>query len=267
MFDHAAVVAAIAEQAPLWEPGTAHGYHPRVSGFLLDEIVRRVAGVPLGRYFREAFGAPLELDLWIGLPEVEHARVATLYAGRMSDPEGEAKFYQAFADPGSLTRRAFGSPVGVAAISGMNDPVAWEAGWPAMGGVGTARSLGKFYAMLAGGGCWGGRRFVSEAVFEQMGKTLVSGMDAVFCLDTAFSAGFMKDVAGSARRRMFGPSAEAFGHPGAGGSLAFCDPQNGIAFAYTMNQMNYGVLPGPKSLDMVAALYAGAAPPSRSPAA
>jgi CubicO group peptidase (beta-lactamase class C family) len=255
MFDHAAVVAAIEAQRPLWEPGTAHGYHPRTFGFLLDEIVRRVAGVPLGEYFEAAFREPLGLDLWIGLPQSEHSRVATLYPGKMSDPEGEAAFYRAFGDPTSLTRRAFGSPAGLPAISGMNAPEAWAAGWPAMGGIGTARSLAKFYAMLAGGAEWGGQRIVSENVFAQMGAELVSGSDEVFCLDTAFSAGFMKDSGDPSRRRLFGPSSRAFGHPGAGGSLAFCDPENGLAFAYTMNQMNYGVLPGAKALDMVAALY------------
>ncbi len=74
-------------------------------------------------------------------------------------------------------------------------------------------------------------------------------------MESAFSAGFMKDDPGSSRRRMFGPSAKSFGHPGAGGSLAFADPENNLAFAYTMNQMSYGVLPGPKALDMVDALY------------
>ena len=255
MFDHAAVVAEIEAQRPLWEPGAAHGYHPRTFGFLLDEIARRVAGVPLGEYFESAFRGPMGLDLWIGLPESEHSRVATLYPGKMSDPEGEAAFYRAFGDPASLTRRSFGSPVGLAAISGMNAPEAWAAGWPAMGGIGTASSLAKFYAMLASGGVLGGKRFVSEKVLEQMGAELVSGRDEVFCLDTAFSAGFMKDSRDPSRRRLFGPSASAFGHPGAGGSLAFCDPENGIAFAYTMNQMNYGVLPGAKALDIVAALY------------
>ncbi len=254
IFDHGTVVAAIEGQRPLWEPGRAHGYHPRVFGFLLDEIVRRVDGRPLGEYFHAEFARPLGLDLWIGLPPAEHDRVATLYPGRMSDPEGEAAFYRAFADPASLTRRAFGSPAGLAAVSGMNDAAAWAAGWPAMGGVGTARSLAKFYAVLASGGVWGGEELVSGAVLDQMRDTLVSGEDRVFHLDTAFSAGFMKDAPGAARR-LFGPSPAAFGHPGAGGSLAFADPENGLAFAYVMNQMSYGVLPGPRALDLVGALY------------
>jgi CubicO group peptidase (beta-lactamase class C family) len=254
MFDYTDVITAIEAQAPLWVPGGAHGYHPRVFGFLLEEIVRRVAGVGLGEYFAREFATPLALDLWIGLPESEQARVATLYPGKMSDPEGEAEFYRAFGDSESLTRRSFGSPSGLAAIAGMNALEAWAAGWPAMGGIGTARSLAKFYAMLVAGGEWGGRRYVTARVLEQMGAELVSGRDEVFLLDTAFAGGFMKD-APRANRRLFGPSKSAFGHPGAGGSLAFADPENGVAFAYVMNQMNYGVLPGRKALDLVDAWY------------
>ena len=255
IFDHAAVVVAIEEQEPCWEPGSRHGYHPRLFGFLLDEIMLRLTGARIGEYFRREFADPLGLDVWIGLPDAEHDRVATLYPGRMSDPEGEEDFYRAFADPQSLTRRAFGSPAGLPAVSGMNAPEAWHAGWPALGGVGSARGLAKFYAMLAGGGTWKGKRYFPENVLQAMSATMVSGTDAVFCIPSAFSAGFMKDCPGSGRRRIFGPSNEAFGHPGAGGSLAFADPENNLAFAYTMNQMSYGVLPGPRALDMVDAIY------------
>lgn len=255
IFDHAAVVVAIEEQEPCWEPGSRHGYHPRLFGFLLDEIMLRLTGARIGEYFHREFADPLGLDVWIGLPEAEHDRVATLYPGRMSDPEGEEDFYRAFADPQSLTRRAFGSPAGLPAVSGMNAPEAWHAGWPALGGVGSARGLAKFYAMLAGGGIWEGKRYFTEKVLQAMSATMVSGTDAVFCMPSAFSAGFMKDCPGSGRRRIFGPSNEAFGHPGAGGSLAFADPENNLAFAYTMNQMSYGVLPGPRALDMVDAIY------------
>jgi CubicO group peptidase (beta-lactamase class C family) len=80
----------------------------------------------------------------------------------------------------------------------------------------------------------------------------------VLLLETAFSAGFMRDPVDAAGRKLrtnFGPSLTAFGHPGAGGSHAFADPENGVAFAYVMNQMEPGVLPGPKALRLVEALY------------
>ena len=81
------------------------------------------------------------------------------------------------------------------------------------GGIGSATSLAKFYAMLANGGELDGLRFFAEETIAQMMTTLASGIDRVFHIPTAFSAGFMKDPAGAARR-IFGPSPLAFGHPG-----------------------------------------------------
>ena len=74
VLDYTAVIAALEMQAPLWPPGTAHGYHARTFGFLLDELVRRVAKKTLSEYWREIFAQPLKLDIWIGLPEQENAR-------------------------------------------------------------------------------------------------------------------------------------------------------------------------------------------------
>lgn len=255
IFEYDKVIRAIEIQSPLWEIGSIHGYHPRVFGFLLDEIVRRLENVTLGQYFHDHFARPMELDFWIGLPHDLHPRVATLYPGKMSDPEGERDFYRAFADSGSLTRKAFGSPKGLASVSAMNLPDALSAGWPAMGGVGTASSLAKFYAMLTNLGEWNEVELIPKAVIEKINKPLVEGIDQVLCLENRFSAGVMMEHFSADRRPLFGGSSSAFGHPGAGGSHAFSDPDLQIAFAYTMNQMNYGVLPGPKALDMVDELY------------
>ncbi|MFT5107334.1 MAG: CubicO group peptidase (beta-lactamase class C family), partial [Pseudoalteromonas tetraodonis] len=150
IFDYPSVIRALEQQEPNWQPGTAHGYHPRTFGFLLDAVVRRASDAEsLGTYWRKHFAEPLGLDLWIGLPESEDHRVAKLYSGKMQDTPGEEDFYRAFTDQKSLARRAFASPGGLAAITGMNDQRAQRAGLPAMGGIGTAASLGKFYAMIA----------------------------------------------------------------------------------------------------------------------
>ena len=87
-----------------------------------------------------------------------------------------------------------------------------------------------------------------------MTTTLASGVDRVLQIPTAFSAGFMKDSPETSRR-IFGPSSLAFGHPGAGGSHAFADPENQSSFAYVMNQMEQSLLPNEKSLRLVDAIY------------
>lgn len=257
VFDHAAVAAAIAAQAPHWTPGTAHGYAPRLFGYFLDEVVRRLSGATLGTYWRTHFAEPLGLDFWIGLPTEQHSRVASIFPAKSAPPKGD-RFYTAFATPGSFTIRAFGSPAGLQSVAAMNSPEAREASLPGFGGIGTARALAKFYAMLANGGTLDGRVFFQQDTLAWMSTPLAQGDDRVLLMDTAFAAGFQCDPispTGEKTRTLFGLSLRAFGHPGAGGSHAFADPEHRIAFAYVMNQMEPGVMPGPKALGLIEALY------------
>jgi len=254
VLDYGAVVQAIEAQKPLWPPGTAHGYHARTFGFLLDELVRRIAGKTLSDYWQETFAEPLNLDLWIGLSGKENPRVATIYAAKSSKPPEPKQFYLDLATPGTLARKAFTSPHGLQAISKMNDPAIRAKPIVSFGGIGSASALAKFYSMLANRGEFDGQTFFSEKTIGWMTRTLADGMDRVFQIPTAFSAGFMKDPP-KATRRMFGTSPNAFGHPGAGGSHAFSDPQNKIAFAYIMNQMEQSLLPNEKSLRLVDVIY------------
>jgi CubicO group peptidase (beta-lactamase class C family) len=254
VLDYSGVIRALEAQASLWAPGTGHGYHARTFGFLLDELIRRVSGKTLSDYWQENFARPLELDFWIGLPEKENSRVATIYAAKSGKPAEPAQFYRDLVTPGTLARKTFTSPHGLNVISKMNDPQIRAQPNVSFGGIGSARSLAKFYSILANGGEWNGQTFFSPETIEWMTTALSEGVDRVFRIPTAFSAGFMKDPQ-DAERRMFGRSATSFGHPGAGGSHAFADPKNKIAFVYVMNQMEQSVLPNEKSLRLVDAVY------------
>jgi len=254
VLDYDAVIRAVEVQKPLWPPGAAHGYHARTFGFLLDELVRRIAGKTLSLYWREVFAEPLNLDLWIGLPERENPRVATIYAAKTGKPPEPKRFYRDLITPGTLARKAFSSPYGLQSVSAMNVPAVRAQPIVSFGGIGSVSALAKFYSMLANGGKFGGQSFFSEETIGWMTTTLADGTDRVFQIPTAFSAGFMKDPQNAARR-MFGPSRSSFGHPGAGGSHAFADPENGISFAYVMNQMEQSLLPTDKSLRLVDELY------------
>ncbi|MEI8312067.1 MAG: serine hydrolase domain-containing protein [Verrucomicrobiota bacterium] len=260
VLDHAGVVGAIEEQVPFHEAVGGPGYGPRTFGFLADEIVRRLSGgIPLGSYWRTKFAEPLGLDLWIGLPAELHHRAASVLPARAVAPGGKDAFLEAMNTPGSLTKKAFSSPGGLLAASAMNTPAARSASIPSMGGIGTASALAKFYSMLALGGVWRGRKFLGENTRAWMTARLSQGFDAVLQLDTSFSAGFMMDPldpSGKKIRSLLGPSLRAFGHPGAGGSLGFADPENGIGFGYVMNQMEAGVLPGRRAGSIVDSLYA-----------
>jgi CubicO group peptidase (beta-lactamase class C family) len=252
--DYAAVIRALEQQRPLWPPGTAHGYHARTFGFLIDELTRRITGSSISKYWRDVFAEPLALDFWIGLPGELNSRCATIYAGRPGKPPEPAQFYRDLATPGTLQHHTFTSPRGLHPISAMNKPENRALDIVSFGGIGTAHALGKFYAMLANRGEMGGQRFFSEQTVAFMTTTIADNQDRVFEIPTAFSAGFMKDARNS-QQKIFGPSARAFGHPGAGGSHAFADPETGIAFAYVMNQMEQTLLPNEKSLRLMDAIY------------
>jgi CubicO group peptidase (beta-lactamase class C family) len=232
----------------------------------VDEILRRItSGRTLREYWRTEFADALDLDVWIGLPPDRVREPAAIFPTKISPPKGDP-FYTAFLTPSSLTARAFASPRGLHSVASMNGPEARTASFGAFGGVGTARGLAKFYALLAEGGALEGRRWFEPRTIDAMTTTLTQGPDRVLLLETAFSAGFMRDPVDSTGRKLrtnFGPSLRAFGHPGAGGSHAFADPERRISFAYVMNQMDPGVLPGPKALRLVEALYAELAPARR----
>lgn len=260
ILDRESVVRAIEKQTPLLAVEAGPAYGPRVFGFVLDEILRRLAGgESLADYWRRVFAEPLDIGLWIGLPENQNSRVATILPPRAGPPAaGDELFLRAFTDANSLTRRAFASPPGLSGISAMNAPQVRAASLPSMGGIASAQALGKFYAMLAGGGAWEGRALFKKETLGWMSTRLTQGFDPVLQREMSFSAGFMMDpLDGNGRkiRSLLGPSLSAFGHAGAGGSLSFADPEQGVGFGYVMNQMESGVLPHERGTSLVRAFY------------
>jgi CubicO group peptidase (beta-lactamase class C family) len=254
VLDHPAVVEAVEAQTPAWRLGDGHGYHPRTFGALVDEPVRRLTGLPLGGYWREAVAGPMGLDFWIGLPEPEWPRVARLYPGKAGKDDLVDAFYKQLTTSGTFTRRAFSSPRGLHSIHEMNEPRSWAAGLPALGGVGTASALAKFYQAAIGSI----ESPLTPRVRHALSHPVSAADDRVLLRPTVFTCGAQQDpVDGSGRklRRIYGPSKSAFGHPGAGGSHGLGDPGTGVSFAYVMNQMDLSVMPGLKCVEMIDALF------------
>ncbi len=253
-------VAAVAAQRPAWEPGTAHGYHPYTFGWLVGEVVRRASGRSVGRYFAEEIAGPLGLDLWIGLPPGLAPRV-----GRLVDlpaPPAAARpganglrlrpkrsVAEAYQDPTSLTARAFAV---VRPALDLNDPAAQAAEIPGANGIGTARSVARFYAALIGAadGPDGPlpALFEPPALAEAMGPAS-DGPDRVLIVNSRFGHGFFRHGPTSP---MSSPA--AFGHPGRGGALGFADPDLGLGFGYVTNGMQPGVTGDIRSRSLIAAV-------------
>lgn len=254
--DWDAITGLLAQQRPVWEPGTAHGYHALTYGWLVGEVIRRVSGRPIGQFFAEEVAGPLGLDFWIGLPEAQEPRVARLVemgAPEMPEgfdinslPEEVRAMMAAFLDPNSLTQRALA--VTDPALS-WNDPDVHAAQIPAANGICTARSLARMYAALVGE--VDGVRLLTDATVATATEVQSEGSDHVLMVPTKFGLGFMLS---SSFSPFGGP--RSFGHPGAGGSVGFADPDGEWAFGYVMNKMAQNLAGDPRTVGLVAAVNA-----------
>ena len=238
-FDWAQMTERLAREAPFWAPGTRVGYHGLTFGWLVGEVVRRVAGVSLGDCFRERFAEPLGLDFWIGLPESEEPRVVRIVPAKPAAQPRNA-FERAVAEePDSVTALYFRNTGGWRP-SGFNSRRGHAAQLGAAGGITHARALARLYGALA----LDDGRVLSPATLAR--ATAVSSAtheDVCLRVPTRFAAGFMRQMDNAARgldSARFGR--DAFGHVGAGGSLAFASPRLRLGFGYTMNHMGPGVL-------------------------
>jgi CubicO group peptidase (beta-lactamase class C family) len=255
LYDWSAMTAALAEQAPWWEPGKSHGYHALTFGWLNGEIVRRVRGKKLGDVVREEIARPLGATFEIGFgPELD-ARCAPLAQGPIHPPTGDVDFNLLKAvteNPEGLLAKAFGNPPVLA--PGLVNSRAWRAAEiPGANGHSNAHSLARIYAPLANGGEAFGVRLLSNAAIERARAVQVDGKDEVLPFRTRIALGFFVP----SPDEPVGPNPRAFGHGGAGGSYSHADPENRLSFGYAMNLMHTGAwLVDPRPRRLLEAAYA-----------
>ncbi|MDQ0812924.1 CubicO group peptidase (beta-lactamase class C family) [Streptomyces sp. B3I7] len=256
--DPGLAAAAVAAQTPAWEPGTDHGYHAQTYSWLTGELVRRVTGGRLlGEWLAAEVAAPLGLDLWVGLPAAEAGRVGRVGPLPEVAPTGSGAtprlrprraVTEAYADPESLTRRAFGA---ITPMPDENDPAYRAAVLPASNGIATAPSLARFYAALIGE--VDGVRLWRPETMELARAEASAGPDRTLVVGTRFGLGYM--LHGPASPLL---SPASFGHPGRGGALAFADPESGLAFAYVTNGFRGSVTADPRAQALIRAVRASA---------
>ncbi len=244
------IVEALAAQNPLWEPGTAHGYHALTYGWLVGELVRRISGKRIGEFFRERVADPLGLDFWIGLPESEESRVAPVIgAAPLSDP-AEVQLKLLIMGPGTMGGRAISLDGVFVLASGdnvFNTREVHASEIPAANGITNAASLARMYAATVGD--VDGVRLIDDATRDAVSTPVTTGPDKCLVTETKFGMGFMchdGSLPLTGRR--------AFGHVGAGGSLGFADPDLGIGYGYVMNQMSGNLLGDLRTVGLTAAV-------------
>lgn len=251
LYDWRKITDALAAEEPWWEPGTKHGYHAITFGYLVGEVIRRITGQSVGGYFREEIAAPLEIDAHIGLDARHDARVAEMIGAPPPAPDEFNLLAEAASHPESVTAKTFMNPL-VLSMARVNSRAWRGAEIPAANGHANGRALARLYGALARGGEVDGARVMESGEIPACYTEESYGRDEVLLITTRFSSGFMISQPGEE----MGPSTHAFGHPGAGGSLGFADPEAKIGFGYAMNRMGGGILLDPRAKALIAALYA-----------
>jgi CubicO group peptidase (beta-lactamase class C family) len=251
---------AIARQRPLWEPGSRHGYHGVSLGWYMGELVRRVdpAKRSLGRFFAEEIAAPLGgLQVYFGLPEdVPNERLARIerIGPLQAVPQLRhlpRRMVLAMANPRSVSARTFANPR-MRGLSGLDRSEYRRVEFPAGGAIGTARDIARAYSAFCR---TPGPLELTAATLGQLTRDPTppsrGWFDEVLRVDTAFSLGFARPH-GDFR---FGSGQRAFGHPGAGGSFAFADPDREVSFAYVMTRLGFYLRDDPREKALRDALY------------
>lgn len=241
------LVDALAAQAPLWEPGTAHGYHAITYGHLVGELIRRVTGTTVGEFVRDHVAGPVGAEFHIGLSDEDLPRVAPLL-DFVFDPDAEINpVILAMLTPGTLTHQAF--LVAPVLITSFNEPQLLQAQIPAANGCTSARSLARIYGALVAE--VDGVRLLDPAQVDDARAEQGSGHDQVMLFDHEFGTGYWRPMA---EQPMLGPG--SFGHAGLGGSLGCALPEREIGFAYVMNQCVAQVTGDPRSRALLDAVLA-----------
>ena len=230
-FDRGRRLARFAQWRLNWPPGSRFEYHPTSSMWVIAEIIERLSGQPFDRFVREEVADRLGLaDLHVGLPAAENDRVATLqHCGEALTSEDYARLGLPEPPVTEVTEEA---------ILAFNDPAVRAVPVPGGGGIMTAADLALFYQALLHGGSAGHTRVWREDTLS-MGRQVRSGELKDPLTGKAVNRALGIVVAGDADRnfRGFGHenSALAFGHGGAGGQIAWCDPESGISMGYCTN--------------------------------
>jgi CubicO group peptidase (beta-lactamase class C family) len=247
LYDWAGMTAALAAEQPWWTPGEGHGYAPITYGWLVGELLRRLDGCGPGESVVARTVRPLGLDFHIGLAESEFARVAHVsrIKGDLGDVAAQRLLKCMFSEPNSVSTRAFTNPPSI--MTSTNKAEWRRMQQPAANGHGNARSLAGFYSGLLSG------RLLDAQLLAELRREHSYGADKTLLTQTRFGLGCMLDQP-TVANATFGLSPQSFGHPGAGGSIGFADPEREVAFGFVTNSLGPYVLMDPRAQQLARVL-------------
>lgn len=240
LYDWQAMTSALAAEQPWWPLGEGHGYAPITYGWLVGEVLRRVEGRGPGESIVARTARPLGLDFHVGLEDEEFERVALISRGKgnFGDAAAQRLLKTMMSEPTAMSTRAFTNPPSI--MTSTNKPEWRRMQQPAANGHGNARSLAGFYSGLLDG------QLLESELLAELTREHAVGEDKTLLTRTRFGLGCMLDQPQVANAT-YGMGPRAFGHPGAGGSIGFADPERDVAFGFVTNNLGPFVLMDPRA--------------------
>jgi CubicO group peptidase (beta-lactamase class C family) len=228
--DHARLRKEVCDFTLEWTPGTRLQYHPRSAHATCAVLIEALTGVDYRDFLRRRVIEPLGLgrDVYVGLPDAEHARCSNIY------------------EPGAEGQKP---------LEQENTAAHRRAGIPSSGGFATARGMVGLYQMMAGYGRLNGTRLLSRRLIEFVTRNHTGDMFD-HNMQMPMHRGLGVHVRGTTETiRGLGSiaSPNTYGHGGVGSSYCWTDPDSGVSFAYLTNSR----IPDPwhsQRLDIVANL-------------
>ena len=242
-YDQSIMAEKLAGMTPIWEPGTASGYHSMTFGWLVAELILRVTGKKIGTFFREEMGDGNHISFYIGLPESEDHRVAELVPFEITPSDNSETEQVKLTDAQKALRNSAGT-------LNIQNTKAWrQAEIPAANGQGNATGLAKLYSLIVPKN--DNLKLLADDTVEKMTTMQIEGRDLVLAVSVRWGVGFILNK----HKVIYGPVERAFGHSGYGGSCAFADPENNIGVAYVMNRMLDNFNADGRSIELINATY------------
>jgi CubicO group peptidase (beta-lactamase class C family) len=242
LYDWEVATSRLAAQAPLWEPGTASGYHALTQGYLVGEVVRRVSGESIGTFFAKEVAGPLGADFHIGtgpehddrcahiIPPEENSLTATDQGGELAATLRNPPLFPAWAQT-----------------------IPWRrAEIPAAGGHGNARSVNRVQSVVANGGELDEVRLLSTATIDRIFEEQSNGTDLVLGAPLTLGIGYGLNSATTP----IGINPRTCFWGGWGGSIVLIDCDAKVCISYVMNRMAGGTLGDDRGIGIAFAAYA-----------
>lgn len=248
LYDWERCCADLAAQACWWEPGVHCGYHAVTQGYLIGEVVRRITGLSIGRFFESEVAGRVHADFHIGTDPRDFERIADLVAA--GEPASLLQM-----DPQSIPGRVFG---GLGVTPEVVGSAAWrQAEIPASNGHGNARSIVRAQTAMANDGSAFGVELLSASGCRRALEPQIEGPDLVLGVPVKYAMGYAMPTA----VMPVSPNSSTLFWGGAGGSTVVVDTDARLCFSYVMNQMDNHIIGGPRGQALARAVYESLAAP------